>query len=305
MRYAFANTLLELARNNGDIMLLTADLGYTVFEDFRSALPDQFQNVGVAESNMISLASGMALTGKTVFVYTIASFALAVAYQKVLIDIASHNLPVVIVGTGAGLSYSEASVTHHALNDIALALSVPGMTVFAPGDPVEAAWATRTAATLNSPVYLRLGKKGEPVLYHSHAGLKPGKASILSRGSDVLLLSAGNMTAAAVETAGLLGKQRISVTVASVHTLRPLDAGQIIRLAAKHPLVVTVEEHYETGGLGSVIGDVLVRMKEHPPLLRIAVPDRFVRTIGSHAYLRSTLKLTPAAIAHTVRKHLQ
>src|SRR5579872_1661423 len=138
MRYAFIETLTKEARKNKDIYLLTADLGYTVFEKFKDNFPDRFINVGVAEQNMIGIATGLALGGKIVFVYSIATFATMRTLEHIRIDVANHNASVIIVGTGAGLSYSEASITHHATEDISIMRAIPNMTVLVPADPIEA-----------------------------------------------------------------------------------------------------------------------------------------------------------------------
>lgn len=304
MRYAFIKTLIEEATHDKRIILLTADLGFTVFEPFREKFPDRFINVGVAEQNMMSLATGLAMTGKVVFAYSIATFATMRAWEQIRNDIAHHRVAVTIVGTGAGLSYADASFTHHALEDIHLMRGIPGMTVLCPADPVETAWATRTAIKLAGPVYLRLGKKGEPLIYTKLPSLKLGKASFVQRGKDLGIIATGNLVAAALEAAKILQKRQIQASVVSMHTVKPIDRSLINSFAKKFSLLVTIEEHSIIGGLGSAVAEVLSLQPSRAKLLRLGVPDIFILTIGSQAHLRNQLGLSPEKIAKVIAKHL-
>src|SRR3989344_6055718 len=219
MRDAFIQTLLKEAKKDRSIMLLTGDLGFRVFEEFRNTLPHQFLNVGVAEQNMMGVACGLALSGQKVFAYTIATFATMRPFEQIRTDIASHNVKVVIVGTGAGLSYGHDSITHHSVEDIALMRGIPNMIVLCPADPIETQWATIEALRIPQPVYLRLGKRGEPILYSKDPVLKVGKASILKNGRGVAILATGNIVANAIASAKLLQESGINPLVASIHTI--------------------------------------------------------------------------------------
>ena len=207
MRYAFIQELTKLAAKNKNIILLTADLGFTVFEEFAKKFPKQFFNVGIAEPNMIGIASGLALSGKIVFAYSIASFASFRTYEHIRNDVCLHKAPVIIVGSGAGLSYADNGPTHLATQDLALMRGLPNMTVLAPADPVEAQWATREAARLKSPVYLRLGKKGEPVIYDKTPKHKIGQGNWIKRGSNFVILACGNIVFNALKSAENLEKK--------------------------------------------------------------------------------------------------
>ncbi len=301
MRYAFIKELTNLARENPHIILLTADLGYTVFEGFAKEFPKQFINVGVAESNMISVAAGLALSGKIVYAYSIATFATMRAFEQIRNDVCLHKAPVTIVGSGAGLSYADAGPTHHALEDIAIMRVLPNITILCPADPTETRWATRIATQLLSPVYLRLGKRGEPNLYDNKTTFRVGKASILKKGKDVGIIATGNIVANALEASRILEKKGLSVTLASMHTVKPLDESFIMECTRKYRLIVSIEEHSIIGGLGSAVSECVVKA-DHSKVkfLKIGVPDTFTQIAGEQTYIRDLYGLTPEKIAQRI-----
>ncbi len=301
MRYAFIRTLTRLARSNPRIMLLTGDLGFTVFEEFRDMFPRQFINVGVAEQNLMGVAAGLALTGKIVYAYSIATFANTRPFEQIRNDISWHRAPVIIVGTGAGLSYGHASTTHHAIEDIALMRTIPGMTILAPGDPKETEWATKVSSQLKSPVYLRLGMKGEPTVWTTTKNHRVGKAQILQKGSHCGIIATGNLLHTAVEAARLLNDQGISTYVLDMHTVKPIDSSGILSVARAVPFIVTLEEHSIIGGLGSAVAEVLAGSSSRTRLHRLGIPDIFMHVIGTQAYLREQLGLTPTKVADRIR----
>jgi transketolase len=300
MRYAFVKELTKQAEKNKNIMLLTGDLGYSVFEEFRDKFPKQFINAGVAESNMMGVATGLAMSGKIVFVYSIATFATLTAFESIRNDIALHNAHVIIVGSGAGISYADAGASHHAVEDIALLRTIPNMHIFAPADPVETAWATKMAIVLKKPTYLRLGKRGEPVLYAKAPDLKFGKGSILKTGSDFAIISTGNIVYNSLLSAQLLEKRGLKGTVVSMHTLKPIDKKLIKQICSKFKHIFTVEEHYEIGGLGSIVSDIIVKEGFTNKLTKIALPDIFIREVGTQEFLRKKYNLSPEKIAKTI-----
>lgn len=301
MREAFIKTLIKEARKNKKITLLTGDLGFTVFEEFRDQFPQRFINVGVAEQNMMAMAAGLALSGKIVFAYSMASFATLRPFEQIRNDISHHQLAVVIVASGAGLCYGYAGFTHHSLEDLNLMRGIPGMTILCPADPVETIWATRQAIKLKKPVYLRLGKKGEPVLNKKTAKSKLGKGRILRNGKDILLMATGNLVFNTWQAAKLLAQKNIQATVVSMSTLKPLDTGLIKDFSKKFSFLVTVEEHSIIGGLGSAVAEVLAEGKQKTRLIRLGIPDKFVTEIGSQVFLREKWGLTPDQIAENVR----
>ncbi|KKU83559.1 MAG: Transketolase, alpha subunit [Microgenomates group bacterium GW2011_GWA2_47_8] len=305
MRQAFVQTLIERAWVDPRIILLTGDLGFTVLEPFRDKFPDRFINVGVAEQNLMGIAAGLALTGRIPVAFSIATFATTRPFEQIRNDIARHRLPVVVVGVGGGVAYSDALFTHHALEDIALMRVLPGLTVLSPADPVETKWATKIALSLGAPVYLRLGKSGEPTLYSKPLPrFQLGKGSVISRGRDCAILATGSITSAVLGASELLKKHHIDATVVSMHTIKPIDGGLIRSLARKHIPLVTVEEHFVIGGLGAAVAECLSEEKATGGLLRIGVGDTFVYYSGSHVYVREKIGLSPEGIALKIRRFL-
>ncbi len=301
MRDAFIKTLIKEAGKNKKIYLLTGDLGFTVLEKFQKKFPDRFFNVGVAEQNMMAVAAGLGLAGKIVFVYSMATFATLRALEQIRNDIARHQLAVVIVGSGAGFCYGQAGFSHQALEDLSLMRSIPDMTILCPADPMETIWATRQAIKLKKPVYLRLGKKEEPRIYKNMPRLRLGKGRILRRGKDVALFATGNLVDNALQAAEILSLKKIQAAVVSMHTLKPLDIDLIKDFSRKFSVLVTIEEHYLQGGLGSAVAEVLAEEKEKPRLIRLAIPHRLITEIGSQDFLRKKLALTPKQIAKNVQ----
>ena len=287
MRTAFIETLCELAARDERIFLLTGDLGYSVLEPFARRFPNRYFNAGIAEQNMTGVAAGLALCGKTVFTYSIANFPLMRCLEQVRNDVCYHRANVKIVAVGGGCTYGSGGYTHHGVEDLAVARSLPGMTVVAPADPVETRLATRALAWMSGPCYLRLGKAGEPVVHRNEPVFEIGRAVQLRAGRDVTLVSTGAMLKETLSAADQLARQGIEASVLSMHTLKPLD-GQALREAAEETgAIVTVEEHSAVGGLGSAVADFLaeadlsyVRLRKH------ALPDELQYKVGSQQYFR-------------------
>jgi len=297
MRATFVNTLIKEAKKDKNIFLLTSDLGFTVLEKFRDKFPDRFINVGVAEQNMIGVAAGLALSGKRVFAYSIASFSSMRPFEFIRNNIALHNLPVTIVGSGGGLAYSYATTTHHALEDICLMQAMPNMNILNPADRHEVKWATHVSATIGKPVYLRLGKTKASSIYIKPPRLQFGKGSIIKQGKDLAIFTTGDITIEVIQAAHLLQQKRVSTQIISLPTIKPLDKRLIIATAKKYPLIVTVEEHRKKGGLGTSIADCLMKNNSKTRLLKFGLPDKFIHQIGTHKYLKKLLGLTGKQMA--------
>lgn len=304
MRYAFIKTLTEEAQKNKNIVLLTADLGFTVFEGFKKKFPNRFINVGVAEQNMMSIAAGLSMTGKIVFAYSIATFATMRPFEQIRNDIAGHKLPVIIVGTGSGLSYADNAFTHHSIEDINLMRGIPGMSILSPADPHEVIWATKIAVKLKKPMYLRLGKRGEQNLEKVKPALKFGKARQIKSGTNVAILSTGAITPTAMEVVKLLKVKNISSSLFSIHTIKPFDNKMIKKLCLDHSIIVTIEEHSLIGGLGSTIAELLSENINTIKLLRFGIPDEFIYKIGTQDYLRNIIGLSSTNITKRIIENL-
>jgi transketolase len=286
MRTTFLETLVEVAARDTRVHLLTADLGYSVLEKFRDAFPERYTNVGVAEQNLIGIATGMALCGKVVFVYSIANFPTLRCYEQIRNDVCYHKANVKVVAVGGGLAYGAQGYTHHGVEDVGVMRALPGMTVVAPGDPIETRLATEAIAADPGPCYLRLGKAKEPVVHTSVPAFRLGKAIPMRPGTDATLISSGAMLQETVQSAELLAGRGYSVAVLSMPTVKPLDHEAVLQAARKTRVVVTVEEHSVTGGLGSAVADVLAEAGCACVFRKHGLPDEVHHQIGSQAWLR-------------------
>src|SRR6201987_1920266 len=255
MRNAFADELTKLGNEDARVVMLSGDIGNRLFDKFKDKHPARFFNCGVAEANMMGVAAGMAMNGLRPGAYTSTPFGKKRCLEQIRTDVCYHEAPVTIVAVGAGLAYSGLGPTHHACEDISFLRSLPNMVVICPGDAFEVRAALRASLQQDHPVYIRLGKKGEPVVLKGPlVDFAIGKAITIARGSDVCLLSTGNMLPEAVEAAHQLERQGISAEVVSFHTVKPLDETCLTDVFARFPLVASVEEHSRIGGFGGALG---------------------------------------------------
>ena len=303
MRDQFARTLYDVAQKTPDVFIVVADISPAAsMAPFRAEFPDRFINVGVAEQSMIGLCAGLALRGCRPFAYTIATFSIYRPFEQVRDDICYQNLPVTIVGIGAGIAYSTLGGTHHAQEDVAIMSALPNMTVLAPCDPTETAAATRAAVERNGPVYLRLGKSGEPDL--TSQAIDPfvfGKIRRLRPGRDVCILSYGPITKMAFDAADAIERESgATVAVTSVHTLKPLDREGIARVLQQFATVVVLEEHSPRGGLGGQVKETAWELGARCRLTTLSLQDEFIHAFGSHAYLLGRHGLSVEAITRAI-----
>jgi transketolase len=290
MRTAFIQTLCEQAKVDERIWLLTGDLGFSVLETFAEQFPDRFVNVGVAEQNLTGIAAGLAHCGKIVFTYSIANFPTLRCLEQIRNDICYHNANVKIVAVGGGFVYGALGYTHHGIEDISILRSLPGMSVIAPGDPVETRLATRALVTQPGPCYLRLGKANEPVIHQTAPEFQIGRAIWVRTGRHATLISTGGMLVETVEAAEKLAAvDGIETTVLSMPTVKPLDSQAVVETAKDTGVIVTAEEHSVTGGLGSAVAEVLAESGLTVRFKRFGVPDRLNHVVGSQAYLRRSI----------------
>lgn len=306
MRQAFIDTLHTLAKNDKKIILMNGDLGFSVLEDFIAAYPDRSYNMGVAEANMIGAAAGYSFEGFTVFVYSIVPFVTMRVFEQVRNDIGMQKANVKIVGVGSGFTYGQLGPTHHAVEDITLMRSIPNMTVVCPGDPTETREATKALVKMKGPAYLRIGKKGEPIVHNTRISFSLQRSIPVRDGSDCVLLATGNMLYAAVETAHSLKKHGVEAAVVSVPVVKPLDQKGIASICRKTRAVFTLEEHTVIGGLGSAVAELL--LEQHVPVkhfYRFGVPDAFTYFAGSQEFIRRQYGLTPTQISRKILQILR
>ncbi len=306
MRNAFADELLRLAGKNDRLVMLSGDIGNRLFDEFKRCHGARFFNCGVAEANMVGVAAGMAMCGLRPVAYTITPFITARCLEQIRIDVCYHDVPVVLVGVGGGLSYAGLGATHHACDDVALLRVLPGMTILCPGDPVEVRLALRAAIAIDGPVYLRLGKKGEPVVHRTPPDFHVGRAITLSEGRDVALLSTGIVLPRVVEAAERLRAEGLTVRVVSFPTVKPLDEELLWEAFLHCGIVCTVEEHSLIGGFGAAVAEWRSDRQSVPGvLLRIGTPDEFLHESGSEAHARASVGLDVGSIVSRVLEHLR
>lgn len=304
MRQEFINTLIKLAKKDNKVFLLTGDLGFSVLENFREKFPKRFFNMGVAEQNMIGVAAGLALSGKTVFVYSIVPFLTMRCFEQIRNDLCHQNLNVKLVGIGGGLSYGPLGYTHHALCDIAIMRVLPNMKVFAPGDPFEAERVAEIAAFSEGPAYIRLGKSNEPKIHPKSLHFNIGKGIVLRNGRDITIFATGNMLYSAKLVVDKLSGKNIDARLVSMPTIKPLDKNIILKAAKETKAIFTIEEHGLIGGLGSAVADILSANNTNNIIFKsIGVNDEHAGVVGGQNYLRSYFKIDETAIYNQIKNY--
>ena len=274
-RDAYGKALVELGEKNKNVVVLDADLAAaTKTGAFKKAFPERFFDTGIAESNMMSLAGGLATTGFTVFASTFAMFAAGRAFEQVRNTIGYPHLNVKIGATHAGISVGEDGASHQCCEDIALMRSIPGMVIINPADDIEARAAVFAAAEHDGPVYMRFGRLAVPRVFDEDYKFEIGKAVTLREGADVTIIATGLMVNEAIEAAKTLEAEGVSVELINMHTIKPLDKDAVIKAAKKTGCIVTAEEHNIIGGLGSAVAEAV--SEEYPvPVVRVGVNDEF------------------------------
>lgn len=303
-RESYGEALAELSSEYDNLVVLDADLSEaTKTLKFKKACPERFVDCGIAESNMMGIAAGLATTGKVVFASSFAMFAAGRAFEQIRNSIGYPHLNVKIGATHAGISVGEDGATHQCNEDLALMRTIPGMTVICPADHVEAKAAVRAAIEINGPVYLRFGRLAVPIINDSEDyTFTVGKANILRNGKDITIIATGLMVNQALIAAGELAQEGIDARVINMHTIKPLDEEVVIKAAEETGKIVTIEEHSVIGGLGSAVCDAICA-KYPVPVYKIGVNDEF-GTSGPAAELLDLFKLNAAHIIETVKAAL-
>jgi transketolase len=301
MRNSMMKGLFELARNNKNMILITGDLGFGLFESFSEEFPSQFINAGIAEQNMIGVASGLALEGKVVFVYSIGNFPTLRCLEQIRNDACYHNLNINIICMGVGFSYGALGMSHHATEDMSIVRALPGTTIISPSSEEEAYFATINLAKIDGVGYLRLDKSKVSKHRKSTNKLEIGKGNILKNGSDYTIIACGGVTEEALLAADSLDENNISCKVISMHTIKPIDSMLIKDCVKSSKGIISVEEGNITGGLGSAILEACVKNGEFPLKIKtLGIDDEYVSIVGSQEYLREVAGISKRFIVDTI-----
>jgi transketolase len=299
VRNAFIDTIIEACRNRDDIYILSGDAGLGVFDGFKAEFPDRFRNMGVAEQNTISFAAGLAMTGYKVIIYNIIPFLLYRCYEQVRNDICYQELPLVLVGTGSGITYAPMGMSHYSVEDIGIARTLPNLTTISPIDPVEARAAARFSLDSDLPVYVRLAKRGEPD-FHLDEVHDISLPQVVRKGEKVAIIFHGSISeevmAAYVELQGL----GYDPMIVSVPTLQPLAVDNLSNLLAGVTHLVCVEEHFVNSGLGCILSQLKTRYETSWKLTTLGIPFEFIHTVGKTGYLRSEFGISASDIIRVV-----
>lgn len=304
MRLEFVKTLLEMAELDERILLLTGDLGFMVLEPFRDRFPTRFFNVGVAEQNMIGLATGLAEDGFVPFVYSIATFATLRPFEFIRNGPVHHNLPVRIVGIGGGFDYGPAGLTHHALEDIALMRTQPGLTIVVPADYQQARAALLATKELSGPVYYRVGKDDHAIIPGLEGRFELGRAQICREGTDLLFVTMGACAREVSMAADVLAEQGISSTIMAVASISPAPVEDIAEALSRFTVALAVEAHYTVGGLGSLVSEVAAERGASCRITRCGVKSAPHELTGSRDYLNHLHGLSRDALVETAWRSL-
>ena len=300
MRDTFAEALLELGARDKRIVVLGADTSVSIKTSlFGDRYPDRFFNVGIAEANMIGIASGLALAGKIPFVSTYSAFVPGKCFDQIRNAVAYPNLDVKLVSSHGGLTVGPDGASHQTIEDVAAMRAIPRMHVVVPADAPSTKVLVTQAARVPGPFYIRLSRPSVPTVYSPTADLEVGKAKVLREGSDITIIACGLMVNEAAEAAEALSKERISAEVVDSHTIKPFDAQTVIKSAKKTGAIVTAEEHNVLGGLGGAVAEAV--SEAHPvPIVRVGIHDTFGES-GEHLELMAKYGLTSREIAQAAR----
>jgi len=302
----------EMAKKDPRVVFIGSDLGIGTLKNFKEEMPDRFFMEGVSEANIIGVAAGMALDGRVPYINTIATFITRRCFEQVVLDLCLHNVPVRLIGSGGGVVYAPLGPTHLATDDIAILRALPNMTIIAPADADEMKRMMPLTLDIPGPVYIRLGKGGDPLVTTSlmeKCGLtaKTGKALHFRTGNDILIITTGIMLKPVMDAAKALEASGIQASVLHMPTIKPLDSKTILELATRIPAILTVEEHTIIGGLGSAVAEIISEAGNLPKIKfkRLGLPDRFPEVYGSQASILAHYGLDTKNIVLTAKGLVQ
>jgi transketolase len=307
MRKTSLDMVYELARQDSRIFFIGSDLGIGTLKQFKAEMPGRYLMEGVSEANIVGIAAGLALEGKIVYINTIATFLTRRCFEQVALDLCLHNANVRLIGSGGGLVYAPLGPTHEAIDDIAIFRALPRMTIVAPADADEMRRLMPLTVDHAGPIYIRLGKGGDPIVSRPGVPFRIGRAIPMRAGSDALIVATGVMLKPALDAAAGLEKEGMETAVLHLPTIKPFDTAAVCEWADRVPVVVSVEEHTVIGGLGSAVAEAIAEANFDSPkrFRRIGLPDVFPDKYGSQASLMARYGLTAERIVETVQALMQ
>jgi transketolase len=307
MRRTSLNCVHDLAREDSRVVFVGSDLGAGVLEEMRGEIPDRWFMEGVAEQHIIGMAAGLAMEGFIPYVNTIATFLSRRCFEQIVVDLCLHRLPVRLIANGGGVVYAPLGPTHLAIEDIALMRCLPNMTVVAPCDAEEMGRLMRVTPEWPGPIYIRLAKGGDTVVSQDELGFEIGKGILLREPGRILFVSTGIMTQRALQASEQLAAESVECGVLHLHTIKPLDEDTLLSLSSSIELIVTLEEHVLTGGLGTAVIETIHQAlgQKMPKVVRLGLPVEFPKKYGTQDTLLASYGLDSASIAHSAKLALQ
>jgi transketolase len=298
------SSIHELAQRDERVVFIGSDLGAGVLDAMRKEMPERFFMEGVSEQAIIGIAAGLAMDGFVPYINTIATFLTRRCFEQLAVDVCMHHLPVRLIASGGGAVYAPLGPTHMALDDFALLRALPGMTIVAPCDAPEMGRAMQASLDVDGPVYVRIAKGGDPLISRADLGFAIGRAILLEEPGEVLFIGTGVMTTRALRARELLSARGIRAGVLHAHTVKPLDVDAIVDAARDVRLIVSVEEHFRAGGLGSAVLEGLSERGVATPLVRCGFTDAYSYDFGSQDHVLEVAGLHAEGLAATVEREL-
>lgn len=304
MRKTSLDMVYELAKRDRRVVFIGSDLGPDTLKQLKAEFPKQFLMEGVSEANIVTMAAALAIEGKIPYINTIATFLTRRCFEQIVLDLGLHKTKVRLIANGGGVVYAPLGPTHLAIDDIAILRAVPNMTILAPADADEMRRLMLQTLEVEGPVYIRLGKGGDPIVSRADLPCEIGKGILMREGKDALIVCTGICLQVALAAADELKKQGISASVLHMHTLKPIDSAAILQQASRTPVIVTIEEHTTIGGLGSAVAEIIAEAGFNPSkrFKRMGIPDVFPDEYGSQASLMARYGITAADLAATIKE---
>lgn len=302
MRDAFVQSMIELAESDEKVFLITGDLGFGIFDEYTKRFPNQFLNVGVAEQNMMGVATGMALEGRRVFAYSIGNFVFMRCLEQIRNDACYHQANITIVASGGGFTYGALGMSHHATEDIAILRALPDVTVVVPGDAWESGEATKQLAYSDGVSYLRIEKNVPDLPRAPGEKFTIGKARRVREGEDLTFVVTGGVTSEILKATDILERQYdFSCRVINMHTIKPIDVDELVLASEQTGGIFVVEEHNIVGGLSGAVSEVLLNIGAYPKVFnRLGINDQYLSIVGEQNYLRKQVGIDARSLIQSV-----